>query len=380
MVWVESKASAIRVSGAHPAIEERLHRKPRENEWGRQQQCGIVEPHPPRGGLVLESIKSVFRRLDSLRHAEASVASPRNVKLPRVGADFCRQRDRKRLGFAGMIRPVFILGNKRSGTSQLVRMLNLHPRVFISHESDIIWALFQFVRNEPFESHPWDSGVGLQHTLKSCGSLLRHEQSPRNNFLAVQQRLMEMGTPFLPPQQKSGLLWIGDKKPFQHTDPQLLDFILEHFDDARFLHIVRHPFAVAESSARFNETRHGDFWLGLTLEEKVERWTFHERQVLTFRENQPGRVHSLRYEDFCERTAEELARVFQFLKLPECPEALLEAARQTRWAARKLPVIRCSPETRRIAAGYHYDLESPVTPLQAIGRNLARRLRRPVAS
>lgn len=279
-----------------------------------------------------------------------------------------------------MIRPVFILGNKRSGTSQLVRMLNLHPQVFISHESDIIWALFQFARKEPFQSHPWDSGVGLQHTVEACGSLLRHERSPRENFLAVQQRLMEIGTPFLPARQKSGLLWIGDKKPFQHTDPQLLDFMREHFGDARFIHIVRHPFAVAKSSERFNETRNGDFWLGLTLEEKVERWTFHEQQVLTLRENQPGRVHSLRYEDFCGRTAEELGRLFQFLEVPECPEALSEAARQTQSVARTAPVIRCSPETQRIAAGYGYDLESSITPLQAFGKNLARTFSRPLVS
>ena len=279
-----------------------------------------------------------------------------------------------------MIRPVFILGNKRSGTSQLVRMLNLHPRVFISHESDIVWALFQLGRGEPFQSHPWDSDVGLQHTLASCGSLLRRELSPRENFFAVQQRLMELGTPFLPAQQKSELLWIGDKKPFQHTDPQLLEFILEHFEDAHFIHIVRHPFAVAKSSERFNETRNGDFWLGLTLEEKVERWTFHEQQVLKLREYLPGRVHSLRYEDFCAQTVKELSRLFQFLAVPECAEALSEAARQTRSVAREVPVIRCSPETRRVATGYGYDLDSPITSLQAFGRNLARTFSRQLAS
>ena len=260
-----------------------------------------------------------------------------------------------------MTRPLFIVGNKRSGTSQLVRLLNLHPRVFVSHESDIVWALYQFSHDQPFQSHPWDSDRGLRHTLESCGDLFRRERSPRQNLLAIQQRLMERGTPFLPPQTKAELLWIGDKKPFQHTDPQLVTFILEHFPDAHFLHIVRHPFAVAFSSARFNETRGGDFWLGLTLDEKVERWTFHEQQVLSLREKLPDRVHSLRYEDLCQHTREELSRLFAFLQLPADPGMLEEAARKTRPVAHHVPVIRCSAETRRIAGSYGYDLHSPTT-------------------
>lgn len=279
-----------------------------------------------------------------------------------------------------MIRPLFIIGNKRSGTSQLVRVLNLHPQVFVSHESDIIWALYQFARSEPFQAHPWDSDVGLRHTLETCGDLLRSGQGPREKFLAVQQRLMEIGTPFLPPQQKTELLWIGDKKPFQHTDPQLLDFILEHFADAHFLHIVRHPFAVVMSSERFNATRNGDFWLGLSPEEKIERWTFHEQQVSSLRERLAGRVHSLRYEDFCARTEEELSRAFQFLGLPADPSLLEMAARQSRPVAHEVPLIRCSAETAHIAAAYGYDLTTPTSRLQALGRNLSQRLSRQLAS
>jgi hypothetical protein len=258
-------------------------------------------------------------------------------------------------------RPLFIVGNKRSGTSHLVRLLNLHPRVFVSHESDVIWALYLFSHDQPFQSHPWDSDRGLRHTLESCADLFCRERSPRQNLFAIQQRLMERGTPFLPAQTKGELLWIGDKKPFQHADPQLLTFILEHFPDAHFLHIVRHPFAVAISSARFNEILGGDFWHGLNLAEKVERWTFHEQQVLSLREKLPDRVHSLRYEDLCEDTREGLSGVFEFLRLPADPGVLEEASRQTRLVDRPIPMIQCSAETRRIARCYGYDLHPPTT-------------------
>src|SRR5580698_3592706 len=151
-----------------------------------------------------------------------------------------------------MIRPLFLVGNKRSGTSQLVRVLNLHPQVFVSHESDVAWILYQFHADKTLRGHPWDSQRGMQVTLKNAGHLLRREASLRENFLAMQMAAMETGNPWQAPQRKTDLRWIGDKKPMQHTDPELLKFILQHFPDAHFLHIVRHPFEVVASSDRFN--------------------------------------------------------------------------------------------------------------------------------
>src|SRR5262245_56781974 len=172
---------------------------------------------------------------------------------------------------------------------------------------------------------------------------------------------MEAGTPFLPPYTKAELLWIGDKKPFQHADPQLVTFMLEHFPDAHWLHIVRHPFSVALSSDRFNERRGEDFWLGLTREQKAERWTFHEQQVLSLRDMLPDRVHTLRYEDLCERTEEELSRLFAVLHLSAASDMLEEAVRQTRPVNPPGAVIECSAETTRIAGGYGYDLQPPTS-------------------
>jgi sulfotransferase family protein len=269
-----------------------------------------------------------------------------------------------------MIRPLFIAGNKRSGTSQLIRVLNLHPQVFVSHESDIALILHQFHRDEPFQGHSWDSDRGMRLTLESAGHLLRREAAPLDNFIAVQRAVMEKGNPWLPSQKKTDLRWVGDKKPMQHTDPELLKFLLEHFQEARFLHIVRHPFEVAASSDRFNQTEDGDFWLGLSPEEKVERWTFHEQQVLQLRRTLPGRVHSLRYEDFCRRTKKELSGVFEFLELEPDPSALREAARQTRPLVRIVPAIRCPAETMRVAGIYGYNLRRRTGRLRAWTQNV----------
>jgi hypothetical protein len=257
-----------------------------------------------------------------------------------------------------MIYPLFIIGNKRSGTSQLVRMLNLHPQVFVSHESDIAWILYQFYNNQTFRSHIWDSDKGMHFTLQMAEGLLSRAKSPWENFLAVQMAIMENGSPWLPARKKPDLKWIGDKKPMQHTDPELLKFMLEQFPGAHFVHIVRHPFDVVASSDRFNRTADGDFWLGLSVAEKLERWTFHEQQVLQLSHTLAGRIDHLRYEDFCSETKEELSKVFKYLELDPVAGNLREAARLTRSPHRIAPAIRCSAETARIAAIYAYDVEA----------------------
>lgn len=257
------------------------------------------------------------------------------------------------------MRPLFIIGNKRSGTSQLVRMLNLHPRVFVSHESDIIWILYQFHHGQALGPHAWDSDRGLQITLATSGHLLRRDASPRENFFHVQESVMACGTPWLPAQLKTGLQWIGDKKPMQHTDPVLRTFVRAHFPDARFLHPVRHPFDVVASSDRFNQTVDGDFWLGLSAAEKLARWTFHEQQALQLREELPDRVHTLRYEDFCRHPERELSAIFEFLEVEPDPAALREAARQTRPPTRAVAAIPYATETERVASTYGYTLRSP---------------------
>ncbi len=254
-------------------------------------------------------------------------------------------------------RPLFIIGNKRSGTSQLVRVLNLHPQIFVSHESDIIWILYQFHHQLPFQAHALDSALGMHQTLETAGNLLRLEKSPLENFGSVQTALMEEGTPWLAAQKKTDLLWIGDKKPMQHTDSELLTFILQQFPEAHFLHIVRHPFEVVASSDKFNQTSNGDFWLNLSPEEKADQWASHEQQVLLLRQILPARIHSLRYEDFCLNTEKELSDVFKFLQLEPDSRIFKQAARQTYPLIRAIPKLRCSKQVMDVAAIYKYDLK-----------------------
>jgi len=220
----------------------------------------------------------------------------------------------------------FITGNKRSGTSQLVRLLNLHPNIFVSHESDIIWILSNFYNNKPFSPYVWDSPLGMEYTLKTCRHILDKNKTPRENFFAVQLHLMERGSPWLPQMMKKDLIWVGDKKPFQHADPKLIEFILDIFPEAYFIHLVRHPFAVALSADKFKK-RHGDIWLDLTLEEKVERWAIHERWVLELK---------------------------QKVNLGINNSVLKKASQMTQYTMKNIPKISCSNEAISVMKQYGY--------------------------
>lgn len=253
-----------------------------------------------------------------------------------------------------MIRSLFMIGNKRSGTSALVRLLNLHPEIFLSHESDIVWILYQLHQGIDFKSHPWDSEKGMRETLELAKDLLNRDESPQENFERVQRHLMETGTPWLKPQVKTDLKWIGDKKPFQLTDPRLFEFVLKHFPGTRFLHLVRHPFEVAASSTQFNLTKNGDFWLGTTFQEKLELWARYERETQRLLHAKGVPALRIRYEDLCRRTEKVIQEIFLFLELEPIPQILKEASRQMRPVYRPYPKLVPPEEVEKIANAYGY--------------------------
>lgn len=249
--------------------------------------------------------------------------------------------------------PFFIVGNKRSGTSHLVRLLNLHPQVYISHESDAVWILYQFHNGMPFSSYPFDSPLGMNATLEKCAHVLDGSKTVRENFFALQTCLMKVGNPWCPPQEKEGVLWIGDKKPFQHTDPKLADFILENLPEARFIHLIRHPFSVVWSAERFNALRGGDFWLDLTPEQALERWTMHEEWVLRLKGLAP--VLDVKFEDLCADTETEMKRIFDFLSVDTTDDLLCEAKKRTLRKQDRSPMLKCSRRTLSVMELYGYE-------------------------
>lgn len=259
-----------------------------------------------------------------------------------------------------MIKTVFIVGNKRSGSTQFMRLLNLHPRIFISNESDIIWILYRFHRGLDIIPYQWDSPLGMTTTLEMCRHLLSHDKTPLENFVTIQTYLMENGFLKVKPMHKTDVLWMGDQKPFQQIDPEIVPFIQQHFPQTHYIHLIRHPFPVVRSSKLFvgEGGDGGPIWHGLNDQELLERWTMHETWVKQEKANPHFPMLDVKYEDIVEHTEQEMCKIFQFLEL-EYDSHLLKAARQSTQRLLKLhPRLPCSLETEAIMAEYGYSPHS----------------------
>ncbi len=250
-----------------------------------------------------------------------------------------------------MVKAVCIVGNKRSGSTQLMNLLNLHPNIFISNESDIMWILYRFHHDLEIIPYQWDTPVGMNQTLKQCRHLLSKEKTPFENFVTIQKTLMEEGFLKTKPTRKDNLLWIGDQKPFQQIDPEIVPFIKQHFPGFKFLHLIRHPFPVIQSSKVFEA---GVLWKGMNQQQILERWTMHEKWVEI--EKKKGEIPMLdvKYEDIVEHTEDTMTKMFNFLEV-DCDKKVLQAARKSTIRLLKWhPRLECSPETLAIMSQYGY--------------------------
>jgi hypothetical protein len=232
-----------------------------------------------------------------------------------------------------MANSLFFVGNKRSGTTLLVNMLNEHPAICVTHESDVAWILYQARSGIPaeFECFPWDAPRGMNAVIGAFRDFLEILSSPPEPseiaaaFDCIQRRVIEEGTSVhVPLKATSRLCWIGDKKPVQHAFPDINAFIRNCFPQARFIHLIRHPQAVVASHLEAARTWPivPAFWKGSAVE-VLSRWCTHEEWILRLKEIEPRRVHSLRLEDLCLQPLAEMDRLFSFLEI-ECPSEIRE--------------------------------------------------------
>lgn len=249
-------------------------------------------------------------------------------------------------------KPLFIMGNKRSGSTLVTDLLNVHPEVFVSHESDIAWLLYQAKdgRPERYEPHPLDSALMLSSTVKSCRRILKSTLGDRPGrdeiveaFYRAQTHLMRkylrpsakqrlkrvikiVGKRPTPARlwralgQRPGLLrkgdlaWIGDKKHAQHLDPAVQSFLRANFPDARYVHVVRHPRAVVastmEAARRWGEMP--EYFKG-TAEQILKQWALHEEWALQAKEQHGGSIMTVRLEDLWSAPLAAMGEILSFL-------------------------------------------------------------------
>jgi Sulfotransferase family len=267
-------------------------------------------------------------------------------------------------------KPLFIMGSKCSGSTHLVNALNLHPQVYVTHESDIVWILYQIYKDAPerFRSYPLDEDKGMWATLKKYSGILESVPAGTNDYKRIVQafydvllQINEIGRDgWDDPQGKKNLAWTGDKKPVQYSDPEIQSFLNSAFPEARYIHLIRNPrFVVAsmvDAAKNWGDQSVPAYWKE-TSQKVLESWASHEEWVLRIKSRIPNSVHTVRLEDLSDDPVRTMSEAFGFLDL-DFPSGTEKLVAKWTW---KNPNRRhesfdlsISPRAHRIMQTYGY--------------------------
>lgn len=279
-----------------------------------------------------------------------------------------------------MTSPLFFIGNKRSGTSLIVRLLNLHKEVFVSHEADLAWILYQAEHGIPDEYSCYELDVcySMRATLAAHGNfiakrlaahlLLDNPNRIRDTFFETERRLARLGSGVQMPYSKKATLLLGDKKPVQQCDPVMREFMYRVFPDAKYIHMIRHPYAVVFSKIVYMREKSPvpHFWEE-DFASLLNRWAKHERWALDMDSINWGIVEEpnvirIRLEEFAADPYTWMQKLFRFLDL-EMPAYLKEEALQAmvdenpNSKYQDLPIVPTPDEVIKLMHEYGYKVE-----------------------
>jgi malonyl CoA-acyl carrier protein transacylase len=205
---------------------------------------------------------------------------------------------------------VFILSSGRSGSTLLRVMLAGHPALYSPPELHLL----------PFETMAqWHKelaasylGEGLQRALMELKGIDAKESRELVNDLVKQNLSIQEVYAML--QKLAGKRLLVDKSPTYADKRKTLERAEELFAKAKYIHLVRHPYAVIESFTRMrmhtllNSGEENPYQLAEST------WANSNQNILDFCENiSPERHHLVRYEELVTEPARVMEGVCEFL-------------------------------------------------------------------
>nr|MDJ0840996.1 sulfotransferase [Acidobacteriota bacterium] len=210
------------------------------------------------------------------------------------------------------LRPFFIIGSGRSGTTLLRRILTSRPDCHIPPETYVLpvvireyrtharanWQTLVRLVSARFEYHPEFAKMKacLQIIVPDLVDIPKEQRSLAFIIDRIYLSLAEQaGSPCR--------IW-GDKTP---NNTYHLDRIRLLFPKARFIHMIRDACDVAVSMVTMGRYE--------TLAESAERWRTTVKLSLDFMRRYPDQVIQVRYEDLVSKPTDETRRICEFLGL-----------------------------------------------------------------
>lgn len=206
---------------------------------------------------------------------------------------------------------VFLLSAPRSGSTLLRLMLAGHPGLFcppelslLEHETMRQWLQKRFLR------FPKESGI-VYNLLRVMGLAPTQAMvdDPQWQAMSVQQIYHLI-------QQHTAPRLLVDKTPNYAKSLTTLRRAESWFDQPKYIHLVRHPYAVIESFVRHRFER----FIGLEGVDPYEcaeqAWTERNRNILTLSQIVGSqRYYRVHYEELMRQPARVMQEVCEFLKI-----------------------------------------------------------------
>lgn len=249
-------------------------------------------------------------------------------------------------------KPLFFVGNKRSGTTIVDQFLNYHPNIGVTYESDLVWILYQIKYGNELKPYPLDGPKGFYSSVEACRHLLPKSSDfdIADVFFRCTRELLKNGSPMQRTtyNDKDGAIWLGDKKPVQNCDPKVVDFIETNFKKPRYIHLVRHPIEVVASIEKLvaRGSPVPECWQQ-PKDVLLARWFEYEQWVARLHECVGDRLLSVRFEDLLSDPCRVMVSVFDHLSLRMTP-----VIRQQISSVTKIPKPYNDPQLIRMMEAY----------------------------
>ena len=208
---------------------------------------------------------------------------------------------------------IFLLSSPRSGSTLLRVMLAGHPHLFCPPELHLLPFATLTERQAALAGSYLDQG--LQRALMELKGMDAEESQ------ALIQIWTEQGMTVPEMYQQLQALasdrLLVDKSPTYGFSTTTLNQAEQVFNGAKYIHLVRHPYAVIDSFVRnrmdkiFDLADHDPYHLA----ERV--WTVSNQKILSFLSAiAPSRHHFIRYEDLVTHPQNVMKRLCKFLAIP----------------------------------------------------------------
>ena len=234
-------------------------------------------------GYTLESSKKLFTKIRKI-----SDLTPTSI-------------DKSFINDNSAIRPIFILGMPRSGTSLVEQIISSHKEVFGAGELNVLGFNFTKLLNE-FNNSKGKNEIS-QKALVSI----------REKYLASLSTL------------HSSENIITDKAP---SNFRFIGIIMSAFPNARIIHLKRDPVAICWSIYKRNWSGNG-YGFSYSLEDLIGYYGLYSKLMNFWHKKFPGKIYDISYEKLTTNQEEETRSLLKYCGL-EWDENCLNFHKNTR--------------------------------------------------